>query len=57
MNYRKIDLYRRDSAEGRKVNVTYICSTTRAKTCKEAVKRYCELNPHEDPALIRAYFA
>lgn len=33
-DYRKIDLYLKDGP--------YICSTTWAKTCKEAVQRYKE---------------
>ena len=55
--YRKINLYRRDAATGRKVSVTYICSTNWSKTCKEAKDRYLAAHPHEDALLIRAYFA
>jgi hypothetical protein len=39
-DYRKIDIYKRDALTGR---YAYICSTTWARSCREAMARYCQL--------------
>lgn len=47
-DYRKIDIY---------VNGSYVCSTTWAKSCREAVAKYIEQHPEHDEAMVKARYA
>jgi hypothetical protein len=42
--FKKIDLYRIYRTNGRITKSEYICTTQWAKTCKEAVARFHEIN-------------
>lgn len=45
-DYAKIDIFRRDTGD-------YVCSTTWARTCKEALWQYADTSAHK----FRARFA
>ena len=46
-DYRKIDIF---------VYGQYVCSTTWARTCREAIAKYMERNPGHEAASIKARY-
>lgn len=54
---RKIDIYRvRRDERGRRVGVTYLCSTNWSRTCRDAVAHYREAKPEIGHAELVAYY-
>lgn len=47
-DYRKIDIF---------VYGRYVCSTTWARTCREAIARYIERHPEHDMAIVKAHYS